>query len=96
VVVEAVDITPLAVVAAVPLAPPASLLAAAAMAWALAAGRTTADLAESSIMLEALVLNIAAALSDTSAAAAAAVGGVVVVADTTMTQAVAVQVAQPT
>jgi hypothetical protein len=55
-----------------------------------------ADLAESSIMLEALVLNITAALSDTTAAAAAEAGGVVVVADTTMTQAAAVRVAQPT
>jgi hypothetical protein len=55
-----------------------------------------ADLAESSIILEALVLNITAALSDTTVAVAAAVGGVVVVPDTTMTQAAAVRVAQPT
>jgi hypothetical protein len=96
VVVEAVDITPLAVVGAVPLPPPASLPAAAAMAWAPAAGPHMADLAESSIILEALVLNITAALSDTTVAVAAAVGGVVVVPDTTMTQAAAVRVAQPT
>ena len=91
-VVEAVDITPLAVVGAVP----AAVEAPAAAAKAAAAGPRLADLAESSIMLEALVLNITAALSDTTAAAAAAVGGVVVVADTTMTQAAAARVAQPT
>ena len=73
----------------------AAMLAATA-ASAEAADRPTAVLVDTSIILEALVLNITAALSDTTAAAAAAVGGVVVVADTTMTQAVAVQVAQPT
>jgi hypothetical protein len=92
VVVEAVDITPLAVVGAVP----AAVEAPAAAAKAAAAGPRLADLVESSTMLERPVLNILAALSDTTAAAEAAVGGVVVVADTTMTQAAAVQVAQPT